>query len=902
MSYEQVLKMIQNVRVGEKIDNFEQYDPNYVFLAIIQCGKYGLFSFYDVPISIKDDSSSKRIVQVLLKDEDVGYYLKKNGYIFQPEVMDAMRNIAVQHLLDDRIYFENFFYSFFDGSGEVNEYIKNHSSIFEDIVGKMKTVSYFPSIVASCDEFIKIILKLRRTDLIKELETYSIDNLKTLVVLLKDGVELPYYYGTNELLNKMFLNKEQFTSDEFFTLLSLMIDANSYNHSYDKKMKSIETLIEENMDYIFSVIGEVDKVPFCLVNSSSFLEKCIQSKRMDLAVQCTLPEDILKREDLVEMYCQELHISKSDFYKRAKWLFEYYPKNKDLFDLMITRMLDTDFFSLDENHFERFINDPLFEIMLIRLNEKEKKIIFRLLNEWDYKTYDIANMVYHAVKNIPLYHELVETFELEQLTNEEFYSLITLLQDKRNYYHVTRKEELSDLNKLKNEKYEMIKDTDNIFTFKQFLVQYFFNVSYKKACEINLFYCYDMRKCIINQLENTELPKNVYQMLYLLNSIIDCNDITLLKRLYEENKDYQYNNVIPFDTYLKKKYTDLYSKSLFKYNEKRSEREETLSQVKYGDYQIPVTMMRDDFRFMIHCVGTCSGNLAGENFRAEWEDFPQVQDHFVACSYLSNYHLGLRDDNVIILGFDNLEGSSIHGMGNTDIDSIGMYSRTYNGGEQLMEGNGSRAHFFVPSMMLSSTEGYNEIVIERRNNLGNVHQHFKRMPQYIIMMSDSAKDSNHYMILSDYIEKRLSFLSDEERKIIIQDDYKGVSSILSNHIKEIVDSMGVYPNVQDVPKYAVHKILEEIKRAKFNEQCLKAAGDFGLPLLVVDKFYYYQKMLHESNQYSDEMKEQLIELYRNTTDFNRRKIYKKVALQKDFEEIMKDNQPKGKSISFTIQA
>ena len=37
----------------------------------------------------------------------------------------------------------------------------------------------------------------------------------------------------------------------------------------------------------------------------------------------------------------------------------------------------------------------------------------------------------------------------------------------------------------------------------------------------------------------------------------------------------------------------------------------------------------------------------------------------------------IRSQGNIIFGFDTLENGSILGMGNTDIDSIGRYSKTY---------------------------------------------------------------------------------------------------------------------------------------------------------------------------------------------------------------------------------
>lgn len=55
-------------------------------------------------------------------------------------------------------------------------------------------------------------------------------------------------------------------------------------------------------------------------------------------------------------------------------------------------------------------------------------------------------------------------------------------------------------------------------------------------------------------------------------------------------------------------------------------------------------------------------------------------------------------------------------MGNTDIDSIGRYANAYDGSRELQKGNGDRTRYFLPSEILKTiNNGYNEIVVERRN-------------------------------------------------------------------------------------------------------------------------------------------------------------------------------------------
>ena len=140
-----------------------------------------------------------------------------------------------------------------------------------------------------------------------------------------------------------------------------------------------------------------------------------------------------------------------------------------------------------------------------------------------------------------------------------------------------------------------------------------------------------------------------------------------------------------------------------------------------------------------------SSDTIDKNYKNDWLDRPQLQDHFVACSYINERGLySIISQSKIIYGFETLDNGSILGMGNTDIDSIGTYSRSYNGSRQVQEGNGSRARYFVPSEILKTINdnGHNEIVIERRNTNRSKSGELKRKPDYIIMMAESLEQEN----------------------------------------------------------------------------------------------------------------------------------------------------------------
>ena len=271
------------------------------------------------------------------------------------------------------------------------------------------------------------------------------------------------------------------------------------------------------------------------------------------------------------------------------------------------------------------------------------------------------------------------------------------------------------------------------------------------------------------------MPSYIYDYLELINRIVECDNQEKLLDLYNDLRSIKvYNSEIPFEAYLRAKYTELYSKSLYRINERNQvygPKDSITKEVNYNGKNIQVCIPRSNFNFFVHCVGSCSlaSEVIEKNYRNDWLYRPQLQDHFVACSYINEKGINsIRSQGSIIFGFDTLESGSILGMGNTDIDSIGRYSCSYDGSRELQEENGDRARFFVPSEIIKTiNKGYNEIVVERRNTDYSRSSDFKRKPDYIIMMVESMEPDN-FNNLENLYQNQLSFISEEDKKEIQQ--------------------------------------------------------------------------------------------------------------------------------------
>ena len=94
-------------------------------------------------------------------------------------------------------------------------------------------------------------------------------------------------------------------------------------------------------------------------------------------------------------------------------------------------------------------------------------------------------------------------------------------------------------------------------------------------------------------------------------------------------------------------------------------------------------------------------------------------------------------------------------------------------------------------------------------------------------------------------------------------------------------------------KGLIKKRIKRILQSKKYNENMKAASDFGIPLIVIDKSYYFRKMISESAIYTDEIKAKLIELYDKSSVNERKSLWNQVVNQKSYEEITtkKNNKP-----------
>ena len=89
----------------------------------------------------------------------------------------------------------------------------------------------------------------------------------------------------------------------------------------------------------------------------------------------------------------------------------------------------------------------------------------------------------------------------------------------------------------------------------------------------------------------------------------------------------------------------------------------------------------------------------------------------------------------------------------------------------------------------------------------------------------------------------------------------------------------------------VNMYVDLIMKAKYYEDCLKASSEFGIPLVVIDKTYCFNKLLSDSVAYDKETMSSISKFYSQASESVKGIMYNMVVCGKDVTQIMKSKEP-----------
>ena len=164
---------------------------------------------------------------------------------------------------------------------------------------------------------------------------------------------------------------------------------------------------------------------------------------------------------------------------------------------------------------------------------------------------------------------------------------------------------------------------------------------------------------------------------------------------------------------------------------------------------------------------------------------------------------------------------------------------------------------------------------------------FKRKPDYIIMMSESMESEN-FNSMNNLFQNQLSFISEEDRKQIENIEEKRK---LKEFMKKYEDSISNLASSENIElNIMVNNIVNLIMKSKYFEDCLKASSEFDIPLVVIDKTYYFNKILIDSNNYDEEKIKSISDFYSHADDYTKAKLFNAVSKESDINQVMKQNE------------
>lgn len=162
------------------------------------------------------------------------------------------------------------------------------------------------------------------------------------------------------------------------------------------------------------------------------------------------------------------------------------------------------------------------------------------------------------------------------------------------------------------------------------------------------------------------------------------------------------------------------------------------------------------------------------------------------------------------------------------------------------------------------------------------------------MMAESMEQDN-FNYLETLYQNQLSFISEEDKNVIEQiGDSRKLKEFLVKY-KEIISQNANFYGI--TLNNMVNMYTDLIMKAKYFEDCLKATSEFDIPLVVVDKTYYFNKILAESVGYDNETMSKISKFYSQANESNKKRMFNMVASNKDVTQIM---QPKEETTSAKI--
>ena len=513
-----------------------------------------------------------------------------------------------------------------------------------------------------------------------------------------------------------------------------------------------------------------------------------------------ISEDIMKEyKEIVNQSILQMRNGKND--KAINYISQLFENNDELFITLDRRFIESDKYIdlLGHEKFEILSLYPEIQNQIFNLNDTSLRVFSEMIDYAVSKNNDgssemedwipVADKILQGMNNKDFEEILKRVYEaeFENLSEEMKINLLKILSKQQNFFGITDFSQLENYESIKRETCIKILNTptneNNISSVKMAILELFYNIDINEAK-----FLLDKFGYTITDIEGLD---PLFADLSQIKKIIESDNLEVLCNFGKENyiagnsKDLSNS-----DPSFREKFKKMYSETLYKVSEHEEDQNENFS-AEYNGKKISVYRPTGSFNLIIHALGAYSGNKAKSNYKTDW-NMPKMRYHGVCTSYIGNNSISTARISDVIYGFNDITDVPLLMSASWDIGS--NYAN-----KQFATSNQSvTQRFLTPSAQIDLTRHtHNEMVFNRRIFRKNIISQ-KMEPAYIVY-------------IPDYLHKK----SDEEVKQILALEDKDV------FLKEYMQKDPLWGKTQ------------------------KAAAEFGVPIVILDRVVYAEKELQK---------------------------------------------------------
>lgn len=399
-------------------------------------------------------------------------------------------------------------------------------------------------------------------------------------------------------------------------------------------------------------------------------------------------------------------------------------------------------------------------------------------------------------RNINWYKKLNDEIEQkylegEHLTEGEIEKLLYIYSASKSE-NIESLEELRKLTLIKKVRLKEALQSEDINAIRENLLQYAYGFSISEAKDI--LKKYKISEDALEQQENREILELYMAILKIINST-DINELKTVATnlLQEKNIETTYMRKVVFHSELRKMFLREIESTLF--DEKNSKPIGTVGE------NTNIYKASGEFNLIVTCIGSYQADFTNKDNYAEYWNMPRIEHRTNPCSLIGNDNLTTTKIKNVVFGFNNFSENMLFNMKNMDYDSTRTSQFVFLSSEHL------QAEFrFSQDLKDNTRTQYNELMFDRRQSyeLGDVGK--KKQPDYIVFFEEYENES--IMTLTD---AQIDGIEDGDKKEILKR-----------------------------------------QKSMWNES-LKAARDFGIPIVIVNR----EECAIREKQIIEEYKEEL---------------------------------------------